>query len=103
MKIKERSFLDGTSLITQTTWNPEPALKRARQVRDGKPVWQVPEGQHIATVPRFLLERWMEEDGVKYDDHAALDEMLARRLNSSDYLHLRTGQGLYSSTGVRWT
>ena len=91
MKIAERYFFDDGRIIQRDTWDPNPTLKRAREIRDGRPIIEIPDGgAHVASVPRHLFEKWLIEDGIRMDDEEAVDEMLARRLNSNEYSHFRT-------------
>lgn len=82
-------------IVHQTTWDPNPTLQRARQIRDGKPTWQVPDGKHVGTIPRWLLEQWLEEAGIKFNDRAAVEELLQRKLNSGEFAAFRTWSGRF--------
>lgn len=96
MKIKETAWAEDDGILVRETWDPNPALNRARQIRDGKPTLGVPDGKHVATIPRMLLEHWLVEEGISYCDREAVNEMLARKLNSGEFAHFRTWGGTYN-------
>ncbi len=87
MKIKEEDFVDGNNLITVETHDPNPYLERAALARDRGQNWTGM--RHIGTIPPFLLEIWMKEEGLDYRDTDGINKMLTRKLNDSDFRKLR--------------
>lgn len=49
-------------------------------------------GRRIATIPNILIQKWMEEEGWNALDPQYEDRLKAK-LNSSEYLYLRTAPG----------
>ena len=87
MKIKEEDFVDGNNLITVETHDPNPVLERAALARDKGQNW--PGMRHIGTIPTFMLEVWMREEGLDYRDTDGINKMLTRKLKDPDFRKLR--------------
>jgi len=92
MRIGERLHVqDDGSVVQQKTWDPNPALDLARTMRDRGADFG--ESRAIGVVPAELLEAWVIEAGVRFDDHAAVDEIVRRKLASGEFLKLRVSEG----------
>jgi hypothetical protein len=48
--------------------------------------------RRVASIPLVLVEKWLREEGLDVFDPAH-DAALRRKLNSSEYLYLRTAPG----------
>jgi len=56
--------------------------------------------QKVASIPNIIIEKWMREDGINVFDPNHADKVLAR-LDSPEYLYLRTAPGTLSRKPVR--
>lgn len=50
------------------------------------------EWKHVANIPAVILLKWLSEEGIDYRDKNHW-EAIRRKLNSSEYLYLRTSPG----------
>jgi len=56
--------------------------------------------RRVASIPYILIAKWLNEEGWNALDPANADRLM-RKLNSSEYAHLRTAEGrLGMSNGV---
>lgn len=94
MKISERITADGTRLTVRQTHDWNPVLDQARMLRDaGKGVRG--ESRLVARIPRKLMVEWAKEAGVSLDDHDAMQDVMARKLNDPAYSQFRVWEGRY--------
>ena len=72
----------------------EPFLEQNKlDYNDGSDGWSPSrELQRVASIPNILIEKWLREEGIDvYNDNHW--PAVVRKLNSSEYRHLRTGSG----------
>lgn len=53
--------------------------------------------RRVASIPFVLIQKWLHEEGWDAFDPQYADK-LAQKLNSSDFMHLRTAPGRLSGT-----
>ena len=94
MKIGEKIYQEGDKVIIQKVHNFAPELERARQLRDGGH-GQTGEHRLVGTVPLSMIWEWCKEAGVKWDDIHGRQEVIKRKMLSSDNKNLRVWQGRY--------
>ena len=51
------------------------------------------EWKHVANIPAILLMKWLAEEGIDYRDENDWPA-IRRKLNSNEYLYLRTSPGV---------
>ena len=85
---------DGKKLLTRTTFDPNPHLKHAENLRALNEAGRGFDGmQHVATIPGFMLELWAQEAGVSVTDEKAMEEVMMRKLASNEFSKLRITGG----------
>lgn len=94
MKVAERYFDDDGKLIIQETHDPNPVLNRLAALRSGGKDG-FGESKHVGTVPGWLLEQWLRDDGVSFTDQEAVRDVIRRKMNSGEFSALRNWQGRY--------
>ena len=96
MKLNERFHFDeltGVSTLIEThDVNPVLNLVKARKSAG---MLGDSEKRHVGTVPFALLETWIREAGVRFDDTEAVKEVLHRKLQSGEFAALRVWEGTY--------
>lgn len=91
-----RSFLDSSEkkIVFERVQDVQDILDRNAMLRSmpQKSDW----GRHVASIPCVILEKWMNESGVRYerlnakDRNAWLDRLVDEKLNDPDWKYLRT-------------
>lgn len=94
MKLAEKWFEQDGKVIHQRTFDPNQALKAARNLRDAGGDL-VSDSKTIGVVPGWLWAQWLKEAGVKPSDHDAAREVLDRKLMSGEFANLRVWGGTY--------
>lgn len=94
MKIAEKYWGQDGNLITQETHDPTPTLDFVQGLKSAGHVG-FGENRHVGRVPFFLLEMWVKEAGVSFDDQEAVKEVLKKKLLSGEFNNLRPWEGTY--------
>jgi hypothetical protein len=91
VKIGENAFVDDGKFVFQTTHDFNPELEYARKARHAHEagLGLGPEYRPIATVPMALVDLWLKEAGVRWDDRAAADEVIKRKMLDGDFAKFR--------------
>jgi hypothetical protein len=95
-EVVTRSFLDSSEkkIVFHRSQDVEDILDRNAMLRSlpQKSDW----GRHIASIPCVILEKWMNDSGVRYERMRAsernewLDRLIQEKLNDPDWKYLRT-------------
>lgn len=94
MKLGERYFDDDGKLIIVEQHDPTQTLEQVAQMKSAGHVG-FSENRHVGRVPFFLLEQWIDEAGVRFDDQDAVKEVLHKKLLSGDFDALRPWTGTF--------
>ena len=94
MKIRQEYKAEGDKLIVKKTHDYTPELKYARVLRDaGKQA--MGESRLIGTIPASLVNEWLKEAGVSWDDTEARQEVVKRKILSGEFDKFRVWEGTY--------
>ncbi len=91
--MRERYFDEDGKLIVQRTVDVEPIMESAKLAREA-PQQPLSDSWHVGRVPMFIVNEWLKEVGVKWDDPAARD-VIDRKLMSGDFAAFRVKSGTY--------
>lgn len=94
MKIAEQVELDGTKLRIKQTHDVQSTLGRARRLRESADA-QRGENRLVASVPMELVQAWLDEAGVTWDQTEARQEILHRKLLDGEFNKFRVWQGTF--------
>ncbi|MDD9727241.1 hypothetical protein PVV74_17410 [Roseovarius sp. SK2] len=96
MKIAERLHYDAdTDTLTEIqTHDPNPVLDSVAQMKSNGLTGNS-DKRHVGRVPFFLLEMWINEAGVRFDDQDAVADVLHKKLLSGEFNALRPWEGTY--------
>lgn len=94
-KIGERIHWDGNKMIVQETHDFNPVLEKAKALRSAGADGLGKDNKLVGLIPMKLWHEWAKEAGVKASDTKAMREIVARKMNDSDYSHLRVWEGKY--------
>ena len=91
-KIAQKVETDGQTLQINQTHSAQPALDRARRLRETD---QRGENRLVASVPMEMVQVWLDEAGVTWDNTEARQEILQRKLLSGEFSKFRVWQGTF--------
>lgn len=94
MKIKEKVSEHDGKLIVEKQYDNTAYLDRAKQLRDsGIGVSADKEKWLVGTVPMHMLEQWMKDENVAWDDAAGRQRVILKYLNDPNFKKLRVKEG----------
>lgn len=93
-------FKQDDRLVIHKKTDPNPSLAAARVARDmtsaGVGQFYAPsDSWHVGRVDKHVLEAWLKEAGVRWDDRAAVAEVLKRKLLDADNQAFRVKDGTF--------
>lgn len=94
MLLSERFIQDGDTLTHVRTHDFQPVLDRVQVLRDADKAMQG-ENWHMGSVPLALVTQWLTEAGVSWDDEAAVQEVLRKKLMDGDFAKFRVHEGSF--------
>lgn len=87
-----RTEADG-SIHVESHQDIQPFLDRNKAMANHNDGWNATrDGRRAATIPNIVIQKWLAEEGWDAMDPANEDKLKAK-LNSSDYMWLRTAPG----------
>ena len=95
MKISEQ-FIDGEgdTFHVKRTFDPNPTLQSVADLRSVG-ADSMGDSKHVGRVPGWLLAEWLKEAGVRWDDIAARDDVIRKKMLSGEFSALRNWGGSY--------
>jgi hypothetical protein len=105
--ILQRMIMDETEdvLVVKSTADVEPFLEQnkadMRASEEGSRGYTPSRDlQRVASIPNIIIEKWLKEEGINVFDENDTPKVLAK-LDSPEYLYLRTAPGRLSRKPVR--
>jgi len=97
MKIAEKLTYDPSTnkWIHQKTHDFSGAEKIAKMTAETTNGGIIGENRVIGTVPRALVNEWLKEAGVKWDDTQARQEVFKRKILSGEFDKFRVWKGTF--------
>jgi hypothetical protein len=93
-KIAEQMFEEDGKIVVKQTHDFNPVLEKAKMLRNAG-AGHLGESKLVGLVPMKVWAEWAKKWGVNPNDTAAMREVVAREMNSSDNAHLRVWEGKY--------
>ena len=93
-KIAEQMFEEDGKIVVKQTHDFSPVLERAKALKSAG-ANSFGESKLVGLVPMKVWAEWAKKWGVNPNDTAAMREVVAREMNSSDNAHLRVWEGRY--------
>lgn len=94
MQVAERYFDDNGKLIVVETHDPTQTLDQVAAMKSAGHVG-FSENRHVGRIPFFLLEQWVDEAGIRFDDQEAVRDLLTKKLLSGEFDKLRPWTGTF--------
>lgn len=94
-KISEQVSFDDDKIIIKSTFDGSHMLRDAQQARELSPNKFGSDYKHIGNVDMALVNVWLKEAGVKWEDTQAVKDVIKRKLMSNEFSALRVWSGTY--------
>lgn len=94
MKLSEKPMWFDDKLIIKTTHSADSALSVVQAAKHAE-VGHKGDMRHVGRVPGALIAQWLKEAGVKWNDIAARDEVIKRKMLSGEFAAFRNWEGRY--------
>jgi len=97
MKLNEQWDYDPFEdrLTVKQTHDPTPTIDSVKDLK-ARGVEGFSDHKHVGRVPTFLIEDWLKEEGVSFQDQEKVKEVVHRRLLSGEFNALRPWTGTYN-------
>lgn len=94
MLLSEKAEYDDTShtLRLIQKHDAQPVLDSVKLLRQGD---VGKDSRHVGRVPFHIIEMWLQEAGVSFDDREAVQQVMDRKLMSGEFNAFRVWQGTY--------
>lgn len=92
---KERFFTQDGKLVYHKQTDPTAALESARLLRGAPAAAPMADSVHVARLDAHVVEMWVKEAGLKWDDREAVRDLIKRKLMDGDNAAFRVWQGTF--------
>ena len=95
-KIGEQILYDNAEdkLIIKKTFDMNPELKRAEMLRNSG-IGQKGDKRLVGSIPLNLINQWLKEAGVAWDDVHGRQEVIRRKILSGEFDKFRVWNGTF--------
>ena len=102
MKLNEQWAYDDAAdrLLIKETHDVQPVLDGVAALKSAG-LTGTAERRHVGRVPFAVLENWVREAGVSFDDPEAVKEVMHRKLLSGEFSKFRIWEGEYSAANIK--
>lgn len=91
---QDRIFKQDGKLVYHKRTDPTPVLESVKALRDA-PSAPLADSVHVARLDAHVVEMWVKEAGLRWDDREAVRDLIKRKLMDSDNAAFRVWQGTY--------
>lgn len=94
---KERWFQDGDKIIRHKQTDPTAALQSAEDLRsnDMTTMFGQKDSWHVGRIDMHVLEMWIKEAGLTWDQTHEVGELVKRKLLDGDFAKFRVHGGTF--------
>lgn len=92
-KIKESVKFEDDKLIIKKTHDASVALKDAQHAREVTDNSFGSDYKHVGNVDMAMLNIWLKEAGVAWNDTQAVKDVIKKKLMSNEFSNLRVWEG----------
>jgi hypothetical protein len=96
-KIKEIVHHDdgGDTLTIESVYDNEPTLNQVKQLKDAGYDRVKGDNRLVGRIPMHIVAQWLKEAGVDWSDTDAAQDVLRRKIMSSDFAKFRVWEGTF--------
>lgn len=91
----EKWFSDDSRIIRQKTTDPTPVLDQAAALRSAEVKGFGSENRLVGRIDGHVLEMWLKEAGVRFDDKPAVREVIRKKLLCGENSAFRVWGGTF--------
>lgn len=88
----ERIFTQDDKLIIHKQTDPTASLEAVKLAREA-PTQPISDSWHVGRIDKHVLELWVKEAGVRFDDREAVKEIIRKKLLDGDNKAFRVKEG----------
>lgn len=92
---QDRLFKQDGKLIYHKRTDVAPSLASVRVARDMQATAPVGDSWHVGRIDAHVLEKWLQEAGVKFHDRSAVREVIRKKLLDGDNAAFRVKEGSF--------
>jgi len=93
--MSEKYWIEDDKLIVQETHDPNPTIDSVQTLKsEGRVGFS--EHKHVGRIPTWLIETWIREAGVSFQDQEKVKEIVHQKLLSGEFNALRPWEGTYN-------
>lgn len=89
-----RAFQDGDEIRLVRVQDAEPILDGIQELRSSG-LTGSEDFRHVGRIPAVVLEGWLNDAGVSFNDHKAVEEIIHRKLLDGEFSKLRVHEGRF--------
>lgn len=89
MKVGEKAWMDGDTLIVKNTHDVSGMIKDAEYAREVAPHKFGNDNIHLGQIEMPVLAVWLKEAGVDWSDVEGIRDVIKRKLMSNEFSKLR--------------
>ena len=94
MLIKEKIIPTESGIEIQKTFDNDVYIEEAKQIRD-QGLGQTGENRLVGRIPMHLVSQWIKDAGLKWDDKAATQDLIRKKMLSGEFDAFRIWKGSY--------
>jgi len=94
-KISEKIYREGDQIVIKKTFDADQAKRDAAYAREVTENSFGSDYKHVGNVDMGMLEIWLKQAGVKWNDTEAVKEVIKSKLMSNEFSALRVWDGKY--------
>lgn len=91
----DRIFKQDDKIVYHKRTDPTPVLESVKLLRNEQPAAPLADSVQVARLDAHVVEMWAQEAGIRWDDRAAMRDLIRRKLLDSDNAAFRVWQGTY--------
>lgn len=91
---QDRIFKQDGKLVIHKQTDPNASLESVKLAKEA-PSTPMADTWHVGRIDLHVLEQWVQEAGVKFDDRAAVAEIIKKKLLDGDNAAFRVKEGQF--------
>lgn len=96
-KLADEWLADGDKIIHKRTFDFTGAIERVTEIKSHGVIGMGngADNKLVGSIPMWLLNEWIKEAGLTWDDNEAVQDMMRKKLLSGDFNKLRAWEGTF--------
>lgn len=95
MKVGEKFHnIDGNKFAIESVYNNDPYLAEVKAIKD-QGLGQSGDNRLVGRIPLHMVAQWLKEAGVRWDDAAAKQDVIKKKIMSGEFAKFRVWDGTF--------